>query len=45
MDNDRRVDTQSSVDAPKLDVNEFIGTNLGWLADSPLFTDGNRKLL
>ena len=45
MDNDRPVDTQSSLDAPKSGVNEFVGTNFGWLADSPLFIDGDRKLL
>jgi hypothetical protein len=39
---DRPVNTQPSSDAPKSEVNEFVGTNLGWLADSPLFIDGDR---
>lgn len=42
MDNDRPVENQPSADAPKSEVDEFVGTNLGWLADSPLFIDEDR---
>ena len=36
------ADTQGSADAPKSELDDFVGTNLGWLADAPLFIDGDR---
>lgn len=38
-----RFDTQPSADGNGSDnVNAFVATNLGWLADAPLFIDGDR---
>lgn len=42
MDTNGPMDTQPSADPPESEVDKFLTANLGWLADSPLFIDGDR---